>query len=409
MSMLIAFGADGKTPVAPPLSPFRLFLSQLQDDSAVVAPFNEMLIGNNTNSSRRMYSCHKNKNSYSPSSVQRNLKTRCCSPKNFTAAASSAASLSTASSGINHNSNTGAASSSCFSATCVTCYRPIFATSSSSVYPSPELSDLDNDDIAAVDHDTHSYNYSYNSRPLRRRPSLDLDQSRIKRTRRSSPPLPAPAQKNSGDDDLIVVSDTVTDDTVSSSPAPFSPAVPLSKSLRSSFLDSPPYHPADVFPNNDNEWHEQVVEYDWASSTDEDERKTAFSDSSCWSGIDCRDESLSELETRFDLDGMSSPPYQPQDYNELNPAMDPQETRWFEQQLTTATSGSRRRREDSPPYVPFDYNTLNSEMNPNEDRFFELPRAKYTYTAVTVEDYSDSTSCNGDVSSNDMSLSDDEY
>ncbi|KAF9127888.1 hypothetical protein BG015_004435 [Linnemannia schmuckeri] len=408
MSMLIAFGADGKTPAAPPPSPspFRRFLSQQQDDSDVV-PFNEMLIGNNTNSPRHMYSCHKNKNSYSPSSVQRNLRARCCFPKNFTAAASPAASLSTTNSGINHNSSAGAASFGCFPATCITCYRPIFATNSSSVYPSPELSDLDDDDIAALDYDTHSYNHSYNSRPLRRRPSLDLDQNRTKRTRRS-PPCPASAQKNSDDDALTVISDTVGDDVVPSNPAPFSPAVASSKSLRPSFLDSPPYHPADVFPNNNDEWHEQVVEYDWASSTDEDERKTVFSDSSCWSGIDCRDESLSELETRFGLDGMDSPPYQPQDYNELNPAMDPQETRWFEQQLTAATSGSRRRREDSPPYVPFDYNTLNSEMNPNEDRFFEQPRAKYTCTAAAIENYSDSASCDGDVSSNDMSISDDD-
>ncbi|KAF9120431.1 hypothetical protein BGX30_003173 [Mortierella sp. GBA39] len=328
-----------------------------------------------------MYSCHKNKHSYSSSSVQRNLKSRCRSSKNFTAAASSTAPFSATSS---------ASAASCSSATCITCSRPFVATTNSaSVYPSPELSDLDDDLIAALDHNTHSYGYKYSSRPLGRRPSLDLDQNQTKRFRRSFP----------DDDDSTVVSDTVTDDTVSSSPSP----------SRSAIADSPPYHPADVFPNNDNEWLEQVVEYDWASSTDEDERKTTFSDSSCWSGIDCRDETLSELETRFGLEGMDSPPYQPQDYNELNPAMDPQETRWFEQQPSATTSGPCRRRDDTPPYVPFDYNTLNSEVDPNEDRFFEQPCAKYTCAAAAAaEDCSDFESCDGDVSSNDMSISDDD-
>lgn len=396
---MCAFGADGKTPAAPspsPSNPFRLFLSQQDDLDSVVVPFNEMLIGNNTNSSRHMYSCHKNKHSYSSSSpVQRNLRTRCCSPKNFTAA-SSTAPLSAA---------------SCSSATGVTCYRPFVATTNSdSVYPSPELSDLDDELIAVLDHSALSYSYKYSSHPLRRRPSLDLDQNQTKRLRRSLPsPRLVPTQNNP-DDDSAVVSDTVTDDTVSSSPPPSSPTVASSKTLPPSFLDSPPYHPADVFPNNDSEWHEQVVEYDWVSSTDEDELKTAFSDSSCWSGIDCRDETLSELETHYGLEGMDSPPYQPQDYNELNPAMDPQETRWFEQQLSATTFGSRRRRDDTPPYVPFDYNTLNSEMDPNEDRYFEEPCTKYTCAAAAAaEDCSDSESCDGDVSSNDMSFSDDDY
>lgn len=405
---MCAFGADGKTPAAPSTSPssFRLFLSQQQDDlDSVVVPFNEMLIGNNTNSSRHMYSCHKNKHSYSSSSqVQRNLRIRCCSPKNSTAATSFTAPLSA-------TSNTSAAS--CSSATCVTCNRPFVATTNSAtVYPSPELSDLDDDLIAAPDHNTHSYSYKYSPRPLRRRPSLDLDQNQAKRLRRSFPsPRLVPTQNNPDDDDSSVVSNTATDDTASSSPSSSSPAVTSSKTLPSSFLDSPPYHPADVFPNNDSEWQEQVVEYDWVSSTDEDEFKTAFSDSSYWSGIDCRDETLSELETHFGLGGMDTPPYQPQDYNELNPAMDPQETRWFEQQLSATTSGSRRRREDTPPYVPFDYNTLNSELDPNEDRFFEQPWAKYTCAAAatTAENSSDSESCDGDVSSNDMSFSDDDY
>jgi hypothetical protein len=287
----------------------------------------------------------------------------------------------------------------CSSATCVTCSLPFVATTNSaSVYPSPELSDLDDDLIAALDDNTHRYSYKYSSRPLGRRSSLDLDQNQTKRFRRSFP----------DDDDSTVVSDTVTDDTVSSSPSPSSLA--SSKTLPPSISDSPPYYPADVFPNNDNEWREQVVEYDWASSTDEDDRKTAFSDSSCWSGIDCRDETLSELETRFGLEGMDSPPYQPQDYNKLNPAMDPQETRWFEQQLSATTSGPSRRRDDTPSYVPFDYNTLNSEVDPNEDRFFEQPCAKYTYAAAAAaEDCSDFESCDGDVSSNDMSISDDDY
>lgn len=316
------------------------------------------------------------------------MRTRCSSPKNFTAAASSTALLAATSS---------ACAASCSSATCVTCYRPFVATTNfASVYPSPELSDLDDDLIAALEHNTHSYSYNYSSRPLRRRPSLDLAQNQNKRLRRS---FPSP-----DDDNSTVVSDTVTDDTVSSSPSPSSPAVASSKTLPPSFLDSPPYHPADVFLNNDSEWHEHVVEYDWASGTDEDERKTTFSDSSCWSGIDCRDETLNELETRFGLAGMDSPPYQPQDYNELNPAMDPQETRWFEQQLSATTSGSRRRRDDTPPYVPFDYNTLNSEIDPNEDRFFEQPLV----AAAAAEDCSDSESCDGDVSSNDMSISDDD-
>ncbi|KAF9295914.1 hypothetical protein BGZ88_001098 [Linnemannia elongata] len=408
MTSLCAFGADGKTPAAPspsPSSPFHIILSQQQVDlDSVVVPFNEMLIGNNTNSSRHMYSCHKNDHSYSStSSVQSNLRTRCCSPKNLTAAASSRSPLSAI------------RSANAASATSVTCYRPFVATTNSTlVYPSPELSDLDDDFIAALDHSTHSYSYNNSSRPLRRRSSLNLDQNQTKRLRLSFPsPRLAPTQVNPYDDESTVVIDTVTDDTVFSSHSSSSPAVVSSKTLPPSFLDSPPYHPADVFPNNDSEWHEQVVEYDWASSTDEDERKTAFSDSSSWSGIDCRDETLSELETHFGLEGMDSPPYQPQDYNELNPAMDPQETRWFEQQLSAATSGSRRGRDDTPPYIPFDYNTLNSEMDPSEDRFFEQPCAKYTYAAAraaaAAEDCSDSESCDGDVSSNDMSISDDDY
>ncbi|KAG0281022.1 hypothetical protein BGZ96_001319 [Linnemannia gamsii] len=411
-------GADGKTPAAPPPSPFRFFLSQQADSDSVVAPFNEMLIGNNTNRSRNnMYSPYRNNITTNPPLGKAYLRTRCCcSPKTLTTSCTAAAiatatavqpSSSSASSGINN----GGAASFCSLATCITCHRPSFATQSvwSTVYPSPELSDLDDDDIAALEGIVLDVDNSCSSHK-RRRPSLDLRQNRIKRFRSSPPPRRSQATYNHSDsDDLTVVSDTVTDDTVSSSPAPSNPAFtsPTSDFIGPIVVNSPPYHPADVFPDSNSGWHEQIVEYDWASSTDEDERKTAFSDSSYWSGIDCRDETFSDLETRFSLDGMDSPPYQPQDYNEMNPAMDPQETRWFEQQLTTLSSGSRRRREDSPPYVPFDYNTLSSEMDPNEGRFFEQPRAKYI-SAVADEDCSDSASCDGDVSSNDMAISDDD-
>ncbi|KAF9539615.1 hypothetical protein EC957_005170 [Mortierella hygrophila] len=390
MSPKCAFGADGKTPAAPSPSPSSLISQQQDDSDSVVVPFNEMLIGNNTNCSRHMYSCHKNKHSYSSSSVQQDLKSRYCSSKNFTAATST----------VPFSATSSATTALCSSATCVTCSRLFVATTNSaSVYPSPELSDLDDDLIVALDDNTYSYSYKYSSRPLGKRPRLDLDQNQTKRFCRSFP----------DDDDSTVVSDTLTDDTVSSSPSPPRLAVASSKTLPPCISDSPPYRPADLFPNNDNEWREQVVEYDWASSTDEDERKTAFSDSSCWSGIDCRDETLNELETRFGLEGMDSPPYQPQDYNELNPTMDPQETRWFEQQLSATTSGPSRRRDDTPPYVPFDYNTLNSEVDPNEDRFFEQPCANYTCSAAAAaEDSSDFESCDGDVSRNDMSISDDD-
>ncbi|KAG0364719.1 hypothetical protein BGX24_004485 [Mortierella sp. AD032] len=160
-----------------------------------------------------------------------------------------------------------------------------------------------------------------------------------------------------------------------------------------------------MFPDNNEGWHEQAVEFDWASSNDEDERKTAFSDSTYWSGIDCMDGSLSELETHFGLDGMDSPPYQPTDYNELNPALDPQETRWFEQH-TMAALAPRRHRDSSPPYVPFDYNTLNAKIDPNEDRYFEQSCVKYV---GVEEDHGFDSACDGDVSSNDMSISDDDF
>ncbi|KAF9911491.1 hypothetical protein EC991_003293 [Linnemannia zychae] len=267
-------------------------------------------------------------------------------------------------------------------------------SSPSTVYPSPELSDLDLD----LDDD-----YSYGFQSLRRRPSLALEHNRAKRLRRSPSLSPAPAHSFSDDsDDLTVVNDTTTDVAVSSSPS-----VVTSGLLHHSILDSPPYQPADVFPDSSIDWHEQVVEYDWASSTDEDERKTIISDCSYWSGIDCRDESLSDLEARF---GIDSPPYHPQDYNELDPAMDPQEARWFEQQLTTIISGSHRRQSDSPPYIPFDYNTLNSAMDPNEDRYFEQPRVNYTCAvAATVSSTcTDSESHEGYTSSNEISLSDDD-
>jgi hypothetical protein len=408
-------GADGKTPAAPPPSPFSFFLSQQGESDSVVVPFNEMLIGNNTNRSRNnMYSSYRN-NTTRSSLGKAYLRTYCCcSPKTSstatatataTAGAAPSSSSSSAKTGIN---NRGASSS----ATCVTCHRPLFATkaASSTVYPSPELSDLGDDDIAALEGIVLDVDNSYTSHKLRRRPSLDFNQNRIKRFR-PSPPSPRLSQttfNNCDEDDLTVVSDTVTDDTVSSNPAPsnFTFASSTSDLINPIVVESPPYHPADVFPDSNSGWHEQIIEYDWASSTDEDERRTAFSDS-YWSGIDCRDETFSELETRFGLDGMDSPPYQPQDYNEMNPTMDPQETRWFEQQLTTLSSGSRRRREDSPPYVPFDYNTLSSEMDPNEDRFFEQSHTKYVSTTAD-EDCSDSASCDGDVSSNDMSISDDD-
>lgn len=410
-------GADGKTPAAPPPSPFRLFLSQQAESDSVVVPFNEMLIGNNTNRSRNMYSSYRNNITTSSSHGKAYLRTRSSklltASSTTTAAATASAvqpsSSSSASSGINN----GGAVSSCSSITCVTCHRPSFATKSvcSTVYPSPELSDLDDDDIAALEGIVLDVDNSYSSHRLRRRPSLDLHQNRIKRFRPAppSPSLPQATHNDRDNDDLTVVSDTFTDNTVYLSPVPFNAAFTSSTSdfIAPIVVDSPPYLPADVFPDSNSGWHEQIVEYDWASSTDEDEHKTVFSDSSYWSGIDCRDETFSELETRFGLNGMDSPPYQPQDYNEMNPAMDPQETRWFEQQLTTLSSGCRRRHEDSPPYIPFDYNTLNSEMEPNEGRFFEQPRAKYISTA-TDEDCSDSASCDGDVSSNDMSVSDDD-
>ncbi|KAG0301981.1 hypothetical protein BGZ97_002535 [Linnemannia gamsii] len=361
-------GADGKTPAAPPPSPFSFFLSQQGESDSVVVPFNEM------SSLGKAY-----------------LRTYCCcSPKT----SSTATATATATAGAAPSSSSSSAKTA----------------ASSTVYPSPELSDLGDDDIAALEGIVLDVDNSYTSHKLRRRPSLDFNQNRIKRFR-PSPPSPRLSQttfNNCDEDDLTVVSDTVTDDTVSSNPAPsnFTFASSTSDLINPIVVESPPYHPADVFPDSNSGWHEQIIEYDWASSTDEDERRTAFSDS-YWSGIDCRDETFSELETRFGLDGMDSPPYQPQDYNEMNPTMDPQETRWFEQQLTTLSSGSRRRREDSPPYVPFDYNTLSSEMDPNEDRFFEQSHTKYVSTTAD-EDCSDSASCDGDVSSNDMSISDDD-
>ncbi|KAF9548842.1 hypothetical protein EC957_005515 [Mortierella hygrophila] len=74
---------------------------------------------------------------------------------------------------------------------------------------------------------------------------------------------------------------------------------------------NPSYPAATSIEKSSGGWHEQTVEYCWESGVDEDERKTAFSDTSSWSGIDCKDETLSELETRFALDGVDTPSLQP--------------------------------------------------------------------------------------------------
>ncbi|KAG0265652.1 hypothetical protein BGZ95_003258 [Linnemannia exigua] len=442
-------GADGKNLYAPPPR------QQQSDSDAPVATVaaNALFLGNNTNRSRYMYcsnpSCYSYNACFSSTESKANsshLRTSCPqhSPVSSLSAVRSSSSLSPSSS-ASSGTNT---------------YFP------SNVYPSPELSDID-DDIAdpVLDNNGQADSGAIQQpgrQDLRRRPSLDplaltdVEQHRTKRFRQTllsprsvrtnmqiptpifsrsrlsirspSPHLvcpPAPRLAHAvlpgltmslpclsdaldhthlDDDDLTVVSDIV----LSSSPLSSSSTTVLSTTngshtpLHPSFLDSPPYHPADVFPDNNEDWHEQVVEFDWASSTDEDDRKTAFSDSTYWSGIDCKDESLSELETCFGLDGMDSPPYQPTDYNELNPALDPQETRWFEQ----PTLPPHCHRDSSPPYVPFDYNTLNAEIDPNEDRYFEQSCVKYV---GVKEDYGFDSAFDGDVSSNDMPISDDDF
>ncbi|KAF9083824.1 hypothetical protein BGX29_002886 [Mortierella sp. GBA35] len=98
---------------------------------------------------------------------------------------------------------------------------------------------------------------------------------------------------------------------------------------------SPGYVPVDfdeLYPEHaGTEWHEQVVEWDWVSCADMDERKTYSSDTSSFSGIDCRDETQDDHETRFGLSYSYSPPYVPADYNTLNPDLDPDENRFFAQ------------------------------------------------------------------------------
>ncbi|KAG9065390.1 CBL-interacting serine/threonine-protein kinase 4 [Linnemannia hyalina] len=84
-----------------------------------------------------------------------------------------------------------------------------------------------------------------------------------------------------------------------------------SSSLPPHMVSSPSYPAAASIEKSSGGRHVQTVEYCWTSGADEDERKTAFSDSSSWSGIDCKDEMLSELETRFALDGVDTSSLQP--------------------------------------------------------------------------------------------------
>ncbi|KAF9130176.1 hypothetical protein BGW39_003358 [Mortierella sp. 14UC] len=463
-------GADGKNLYAPPLR------QQPSDSDALVAVVatNALFAGDNTNRPRNMY-C-SNHSCYSYSAHCSAAEGKGDAPHLRTSASSLPTVQPSASSSSASTQPHAASVSSCFS---VTCTRPFAPTSSATVYPSPELSDIDDDitlDNIGQEYDNRTEQQG--RKDLRRRPSLDLsalastavEQHHAKRLRQSpSSPrsvrtdlqIPTPIFSRSCQSDCSLpprlvcppaprlahailpgpilsspclsaaldhahhiddFSDSMScSSPVSSSSAavlstvlPFPAARVISQHVNSvtagprtplhlSLLNSPPYRPADLFPDDNEDWHEQVVEFDWASSTDEDERKTALSDNTCWSGIDCMDESLSELETRFGLDGMDSPPYQPTDYNELNPAMDPQETRWFEQ-LNTALP-SLRRRDSSPPYIPFDYNTLNSEIDFSEDRYFEQPRVKYVNAD---EDSGFDSACDGDISSNDMTMSDDD-
>ncbi|KAK3836904.1 MAG: hypothetical protein J3R72DRAFT_450045 [Linnemannia gamsii] len=450
-------GADGKNLYAPPPR------QQQSDSDALVATVaaNALFVGNNTNRSRYMHcsnpSCYSYTTLFSSTESKANssLRTSCCEQ-------SSAYPLSA----VQPSSSLSSSSSAACSGT-NTCFASIVYPS-----PELSDIDVDITALVINNdgQDNSSALQQQGRQDLRRRASLDLlaltstdvQRHRAKRLRQAPvsprsvrtnlqiptpvfsrsrlpirpqsprlfcPPTPRLAnavlpepilsspylsaalnrthQNHLDDDDLTVVSDTL----LSSSPSSSSPTTVVSTingsltPLHPSLLNSPPYQPADVFPDNNEGWHEQAVEFDWASSTDEDERKTAFSDSTYWSGIDCMDESLSELETHFGLDGMDSPPYQPTDYNELNPALDPQETRWFEQP-TMAALAPRRHRDSSPPYVPFDYNTLNAKIDPNEDRYFE--QSFVTYVGVE-EDHGFDSACDGDVSSNDMSISDDDF
>ncbi|KAF9904164.1 hypothetical protein EC991_002958 [Linnemannia zychae] len=476
--VFVEAGADGKNPHAPSLR------QQPSDSDALVAVVTSdaLFAGDNTNRPRNMYCSNHSCYSYSARCSAAEIKGNALHMRTL---ASSLLTVqpSTSSSSASIKPHVAPVNSG-FSATCVTCSRPFATTTSlATVYPSPELSDVDDVPLDNSGYDIRTEQQG--RKDLRRRPSLDMaalassgvEQRHAKRLRQSPPsprsvrmdlqiptPIfsrpyqstcslspnsvcpPAPRHAHTVLSGSTLSSATLgharhTDDVsdttsshsspassspASSSPASSSPATVLSAAspfpaisdtfehvdtiaarphtpLHLSLLNSPPYRPADLFPDNNEEWHEQVVEFDWASSTDEDERNNDLSDNACWSGIDCMDETLSELETRFGLDNMNSPPYQPTDYNELNPAMDPQEARWFEQPKLTALPPLRRR-DSSPPYVPFDYNTLNPEIEPNEDRYFEQPRVKY----VSVdEDSGFDSSCDGDISSNDASFSED--
>ncbi|KAF9926634.1 hypothetical protein FBU30_003818 [Linnemannia zychae] len=285
----------------------------------------------------------------------------------------------------------GATSIPCMPCSCFLGSRAIYNLAS--IYPSPELSDLD-DFVICSSISSFQDNEQYGQKNLSKRRSLDaspiIDDRHTKRTR----PSFSTCQHDPSFDYFDGDNDHVGSITNS--------AIPITNSPSHSFtaLDSPPYYPADVFPDNNKEWHQQNVEYNWASSTSGDEYKTNFFDNSYWPGIDYQNETLNGLEVRHGH-SIKNSHCQSEDFPEPDQVTSPKDTPWHK---PLSLSNSQYHHDNSPPYIPVDYNTFNSDMDPDEDRYFEQLVVKYD-NAGSLE----SCSYDGDISDIESLLSGNDF